>query len=565
MNLKVLILLFLISIIGKCFGEIKLIRNGNDCYIDIEGNKMKILGGELGNSSATCESDMRVIFPRLKEMQLNTVLVPAYWDLIEPREGEFDFALSENAIDIARENDLKIVFLWFGSWKNSMSCYAPEWVKKDQKRFPRARTSTGKPLEIITPFSEEMRKADEKAFVKWLSHITQYDKDNAVIMIQIENEIGMLEEARDYSVEAEAQFKKNVPIEIISYMKSNKDRLHPSLLKKWEENDCREEGNWKEIFGDDLDTDEYFMAWNYAKYVETLAKKGRQITSMPFYVNAALNSRGRLPGEYPSAGPLAHLKDFWHAGAPTVDFLSPDIYDTGFENWVSKYALEDNLLFIPETKRGEENGPQAYYVIGHHNGLGISPFSIENSNTEEMKSISSAYSVIKELMPLITNKEKYQWMDGALLSQENPETIIFKDDRRLKISHFLTLPWDQRSKDGSPWPAAGGIILKTAPDEYVIAGKGIVIKFEDEAQEADISENLGEDGFLDSDKSRVVRKSYGNYRHTGLVSIEEVKVNPDGSMKRIRSYNGDETHQGRHVRISIDDDKILRVTTYAYE
>lgn len=58
---------------------------------------------------------------------------------------------------------------------------------------------------------------------------------------------------------------------------------------------------------------------------------------MPLYVNAALNSRGRKPGEYPSAGPLAHLVDLWHCAAPSIDILAPDIYDTGFKSWADQY------------------------------------------------------------------------------------------------------------------------------------------------------------------------------------------------------------------------------------
>ena len=117
------------------------------------------------------------------------------------------------------------------------------------------------------------------------------------------------------------------------------------------------------------------MAWNYAKYVEHLAKTARKLTTRPLYVNAAMNSRGRKPGEYPSAGPLAHLKDIWHAAAPTKDFLSPDLYDKGFTDWVAKYALPDNVLFIPEIRRGAGNAAQALYVLGEHDAIGLGPFS----------------------------------------------------------------------------------------------------------------------------------------------------------------------------------------------
>ena len=73
-------------------------------------------------------------------MGLNTVLVPAYWDLTEPEEGKFDFSLTDKIIDEAKENELKVIFLWFGAWKNSMSCYTPSWFKKDYKKYSRSYT-----------------------------------------------------------------------------------------------------------------------------------------------------------------------------------------------------------------------------------------------------------------------------------------------------------------------------------------------------------------------------------------------------------------------------------------
>lgn len=178
--------------------------------LEVDGRPWLILGGELGNSSASAPQDVAKIFPRLKELGLNTVLVPAYWDLIEPEEGEFDFTTTDAVIDEAEKNDLKVVFLWFGSWKNSMSCYAPEWFKKDWKKYPRARTKEGKPLEIASAFSENVFRADSTAFTRWLRHTIDRDKNGTVIMLQIENEIGMLEDARDHSPLADREYANGV-------------------------------------------------------------------------------------------------------------------------------------------------------------------------------------------------------------------------------------------------------------------------------------------------------------------------------------------------------------------
>lgn len=85
-------------------------KQGTATQLVVNGSPFLILGGELGNSSAACTQDIERIFPKLEKMGLNTVLVPAYWDLIEPIEGNFDFTLTDKVLQQARQNNLKIVF-----------------------------------------------------------------------------------------------------------------------------------------------------------------------------------------------------------------------------------------------------------------------------------------------------------------------------------------------------------------------------------------------------------------------------------------------------------------------
>lgn len=131
-----------------------LIRNKNATQLIVDGKPYLVLGGELGNSSASSTAYMQSIWPKLKQMHLNTLIAPVYWELMEPQEGKFDCTLVDDLLRDARKNNLKLVLLWFGSWKNSMSCYAPEWVKTDEKRFPRIEDHNGKKQEILTPFSK---------------------------------------------------------------------------------------------------------------------------------------------------------------------------------------------------------------------------------------------------------------------------------------------------------------------------------------------------------------------------------------------------------------------------
>ena len=543
-------------------------KQGTTTQLVVHGMPFLILGGELGNSSAACPQDIERIFPKLKKMGLNTVLVPVYWDLTEPVEGQFDFTLTDKALQQARENDLKIVFLWFGAWKNSMSCYAPLWFKENHKKYPRAYTQSGKPLEIASAFSEAVYEADHHAFSQWMQHIATVDKEEGtVIMIQIENEIGMLEDARDYSREANKIFNAPVPAEFMTYLQKNKKALHPQMLKKWESQGCKKQGYWQEVFGADIYTDEIFMAWHYAKYVEGLAQTARSIYNIPLYVNAAMNSRGRKPGEYPSAGPLAHLIDVWHCGAPSIDILAPDLYDNGFTDWVARYKLHNNPLFIPEIRLTDNNSVRAFYIFGEHDAIGISPFSIEDGSDSPNSPLVQSYAKLTELMPLLTKYQGKGLMKGLLFDSENKERIIADDDLTITARHFFTLPWDPRATNGSIWPEGGGILLKLSKNEYIVAGSGIVLEFAktSEKQTIEKQKQLGEDGFaLRNDQIKTKHDKFKGMR-CGIGYVDEVKVDKDGKLHYVRRLNGDQDHQGRHVRISVGDFKILHVQLYEYQ
>lgn len=542
-------------------------KQGTATQLIVNDKPFLVLGGELGNSSASSIEDIDRIFPKLQQMGLNTVLVPAYWDLIESIEGHYDFTLTDKVIQQARANNLKVVFLWFGVWKNSMSCYAPLWFKENYNKYPRAHTRTGKPLEIASSFSDNVCQADSRAFSQWMKHIAKIDKEEGtVIMIQIENEIGMLEEARDYSKEADVLFYASVPQKLMNYLQRNKSKLHQQMLKKWESQGCKVKGNWEQIFGMDLYTDELFMAWSYAQYVEKLAQVARSIYNIPLFVNAAMNSRGRKPGEYPSAGPLAHLIDIWKCGAPHIDFLAPDLYDKGFANWVAQYKLHNNPLFIPEVRLDDNNAVRAFYVFGEYDGIGLSPFSIEDGSDSPQAPLVQSYAKLSELMPFITRYQGKGMMNGLLFDMDNKERTLVHKDLKLTCRHYFTLPWDIRATDGSIWPEGGGIVIQMSDNEYLIAGSGIVITFEKVGEnEVKHGKELGEDGFASaSDNVQQVEIWKGDFR-VGLGSVDEVNISQDGALIYKRRLNGDQDHQGRHVRIPVGQFSVLHVKLYEYK
>ena len=511
-----------------------------------------ILGGELSNSAATSVEDIDEVMPRMRALGLNTVLVPVYWELLETIEGRFDFTLIDRTIDVARQEQLHVVFLWFGVWKNSMSCYAPAWFKKDTKRFPRAMTAEGKQMEIASCFSDNVLQADLKAFSALMRHIREKDPQReVVIMMQIENEIGMLESARDHSPLAEKAY--------------NKER-------------------WAERYGTDEYADEKFMALSYARYVEHLAKADREIHDMPLYVNAAMNSRGRRPGEYPSAGPLAHLIDFWHEGAPSIDLLAPDIYDTGFKSWCAQYAMPlrpqdggavKNRLFIPESRCCENSGVRALYAFGEHQAIGFSPFAIDQASAKETESVTQAYNLLRHIfrsaLPLGSSKN-YQlsivnlktW--GLLFDQEDRERVIDDNGVVMTCRHYFTLPWDPRATDGTTWPEGGAMLIRLGKFDYLLAGSGVVIDFKTPTEkQQEQQKTLGEDGFAEAggDSGQKANKRF-NGKRLGLLSVDEVSIADDGTMQYLRRHNGDQTHQGRHARIGVGEWKLLHIKLYEY-
>lgn len=541
-------------------------KQGTATQLIVDNAPFLVLGGELGNSSATSGKDIEAIFPKLNRMGLNTVLVPAYWNLIEPTEGDFDFTLIDKVVMQARKEGLKVIFLWFGAWKNSMSCYAPLWFKENYKKYPRARTSSGKPMEIASSFSENVFQADNRAFTQWLNHIKAIDEEHGtVIMIQIQNEIGMLEDARDHSEIADKLFRADVPSRLMEYLKNNRKSLHPYMLKKWGENGYMTTGNWQQVFGADLYTDEIFQAWHYAGYVEKMSQTARAIHDIPLFVNAALNSRGRKPGEYPSAGPLAHLIDIWRCAAPSIDFLAPDLYDDGFIAWTAQYKLHNNPLFIPEIRLAENNAVRAFYVFGEHDAIGFSPFSIEDGSDNPSSPLVRAYACLREITPLITRYQGLGLMNGLLFDQENRERILERGNLRIHARHFFTLPWDLRATDGSTWPEVGGLIVELGELEYLVVGCGIVLEFEKGERSRVTYEQLGEDGFAATSGANAKEDAWDGALRIGIGKVDEVEITENGDFRYVRSLNGDQTHQGRHVRISVDDFSILHVKLYEYK
>jgi len=314
-------------------------------------------------------------------------------------------------------------------------------------------------------------------------------------------------------------------------------KLVPELYKIWEKNGFKESGNWEDIFGSGVQTDEIFMAWYYAKYVNRLAEAGKKIYQLPMYVNAALNRPNRLPGiGYPSAGPLPHLMDIWKAAGNSIDFLAPDIYFPNFKYWCDLYVRQGDPLFIPEHKNDNTAPFKGMFAIGHYNTLGFSPFSIESTAEPENNPLGKIYNIITQLSLLITENQPTGKVEGVLLNKQHKDTTIIMGKYILNIRHDYTLGWGVDTAAIDSWPLSSAIIIQTSENEFYFGGTGIVATF---------------------------KSATNNDLNIGILKVDEGKFE-NAKWKILLHLNGDETHQGRHLRIPYGQYSIQRIELYQY-
>ena len=520
-------------------------RQGTAVQLVVDGKPFLIRGGELGNSTASNPAYLQPFWPKFVELDMNTVLAPLYWDLLEPAEGRFDFASLDRLVQDARASRMRLVLLWFGSWKNSMSCYAPAWVKRDARRFPRATDRDGTPQEILSPFSAVNRDTDARAFAAVMKHLREIDQGTyTVVMVQVENEIGMIPTARDHGAGAESAFAAAVPAELMAQLAARREELAPELRSTWREAGGKSAGTWSQVFGPGPAGEEIFMAWHFARYAEAVTAAGKKEYPLPMFVNAALIRPGHQPGQYPSGGPLPHLADVWRAAAPSIDFLAPDIYFQNFAEWTRRYKRSGNPLFVPEAMRSPDASVNALYAFGAHDAIGFSPFGIETIGEAAGKLLAASYDLVAQLEPLLVERQG-QGLSAGLLS-EGPEQ---RQPQQVRLGDFVLAVTFERGAPpsladgvivptgataGAP-PPSGGLVLATGPDELIVAGTAVTITFA-----------AGVPG-----------------RRAGILSAEEGRF-VAGRWENVRWLNGDQTHQGRHVRLEPGRFSIQRVRLYFY-
>jgi len=427
------------------------LKNGQ---LIVDGQPHLMIAGELHNSSASSKEYMQSVWPKLKSLNLNTVLATITWDQFEQEEGSYDYELIDYLIEESEKNDLKLVVIWFASWKNGESSYIPMWVKEDTKRFPRAITQEGKVMETLSVFSDNSRNADAKAFTALMQRIKEKDENNTVIMVQPENEVGLFG-AIDYRKEVLKKYEEDeVPKALMTYLNKNERDLKEEVSSVWKAAGSKKAGTWKEIFGDNPQSKEFFMAWHYAQYMDYVAASGRKVHDLPMFVNAWIVQKPEdLPGVYPNGGPVSRVMDIYKAAAPSIDIICPDIYLPNYKEIYAMYVREDNSLLVPESSL---DAARAFYAFAEHDAICFSPFGIEDAAGDIL--YSQSYAVLGELHNTITKYQGKGAMKGIHLTKD------YQDETFEINGYEVTL------KIQDPNKPAFGLLINTGDNEFLASG-----------------------------------------------------------------------------------------------
>lgn len=488
-----------------------------------DNRPMILLGGELHNSTSSTPTSFRNAMTTVRKMGLNALIGSVSWEQIEPQEGKYDFSILDSMVCIADEARMPLVLIWFASYKNGESSYAPLWVKKDTKRFLRVRDSLNCNTTTLSPFCKEVITADSKAYRQMLLHIKKADVNRRICMIQVENEMGAFVDI-DHCAEAQKAYASPVPKELTDYLIKYGNQMEGALIRQWKANGCKKEGNWEELFGSGDLAHQFFMAAGFAQFAEEVTRAGKKVYPLPAYVNCWIADEDAKPGSYPNGGPRPTVLDIYKALAPSIDLLAPDIYRPTLYSIVESYHRPDNPLFIPELKLEPGN---AYYVLAEHDGICFSPFGIEDACQDG--NFIQEFRILNSLLPLISQYQGTGKMHG-FVRQEGLDPA----DDTLHLD-FGTVEMEVRYQREAP--SAHGMAVRVSNDEFIIAGVGCQLFFHS------------------TQKGQICKIGWA----------EEIESDGEG-WRTLRILNGDETGHHNWLPLAQKEtvSRIYRIRLYTY-
>lgn len=478
----------------------------------VDGKPFFILGGQAHNSSGW-PGMMPELFSAVKTMHLNTVEIPIYWEQVEAKPGKFNFSLVDTLLAQARAHQVRLVILWFGTWKNGSNHYMPEWMKREAAKYPNITGSKGQAIDSPSPIAKTTLEADIKAFTQVMHHLKQADPQHTVIMVQVENEAGAWGSVRDYSPAAQKLFQAAVPPQL----------LQPEVLNSLNV-PVVASGTWQQVFGDRAD--EYFQAWYVASFIGKVAAAGKAEYPLPMYVNCALREPFSNPtaDTYESGGPTDNVIPIWKAAAPVIDLLAPDIYLQGSKKILKVIELYDrpnNALFVPEAALSFANAKYLYEVIGR-GGIGFSPFGIDANvpegqpaeTSERLAPFSRDYVVIAPMIRVLSEWAFEGKIKTAIEREDHAEQTIDVGTWKAVVSFGSTRAnADQVNRE----PNGKIMIVQLDTNKFILIGSLCHITFQPARQHT-------------GSAWQYLKVEEGNYEN--------------GIFKPLRILNGDETDFG---------------------
>lgn len=449
-------------------------KNGRHALM-VDGQPFLILGAQTNNSS-NYPAELPKVWPVIHAIHANTVEIPVAWEQVEPQEGRFDFSWVDTLLGEARQNQVRLVLLWFGTWKNTNPQYTPEWVKSDTRRFPREIRPDGGAHWVMSAHGAATLKADSRAFAALMAHLRTADPQHTVLMVQVENETGSYGIPRDFSATAQRLFAQPIPAEL-------SHRLGKS-------------GTWSNVFG--AMADQAFNAWYVARYVDQVAAAGKAELDLPMYANASLTDPFTLQGVQngASGGPNWNVIEIWKVAAPHVDIEAPDIYTPDlakYAEYIRDYKRADNALLIPETGNDAAFSRFVWLALGN-GAIGWSPFGMDATgyfnyplgakelDAETLDAFAAKFALIAPMA-----------RDWAALAFDHPTAGFAKPDDgadeiavlgRWKITAkygFWQFGIEDWPKTASParkeLPIGGAALIQLGADEFLVAGSDLRLRF----------------------------------------------------------------------------------------
>jgi hypothetical protein len=490
----------------------------------VEGKPYLMLGGQIHNSSAW-PSELPAVWKSLAELHANTVEAPVYWEQIEPQSGRFNWDNVDAVVKGAREHNFHVVLLWFGTWKNGNMHYVPEWVKTDTKKFPRVIRADGEPIDVLSASSRSNLDADKAAFVALMRHLKSLDGvEHTVLLVQVENESGIIGSPRDFSPESNKEFAGQVPADMLA-------AAH------------KQPGIWAEVFRGDAD--ELFQLYHQAHYLDEIAAAGKAQFNIPLYMNvwlsyppAELPERHLfIPGvQYPSGGAVQRWIGLWRALTRSIDAVAPDIYgdDSGFVHDVlGAYHRPDNPLLVPEIGKPDSFAKYDFLAIGH-GAVGIAPFGVDPRGWNILGDVPANgharnFALLSPMVREIATLNFEGKLKTAIEQSGQPQEEMDFGPWQATISYGYP-QHDGRRPPGTSDAHGAALVAQTGKDEFLVTG-------------IDASVSFHLPGRLPGMRMQILSAEEGSY--------------DQGVWKPKRLWNGDETDRG--LQFHAEDPTVIRI------